>query len=164
MNRVFCICCLLFLIQNGLGQQLDVEVFTWHPNGHSVSGFGDAALVNKRIDIYPNSEENMAGFILHIDREVNNALHVLMLGEDFFIPKGAVAVNTRNYDNTEFVLFDKPFEDATAVFHDCRQQTVTVYGIHEKWLYVEAKDVEGKSIRGWLPPDMHCGNPYTPCG
>jgi hypothetical protein len=31
------------------------------------------------------------------------------------------------------------------------------------WVYVKGENNNGKEVRGWLEPDMQCGNPYTTC-
>lgn len=145
--------------------QIRTEVFTWHADAGPVALYDDTALTDKRIDIYPDINENMAGCIVCIDAELESCLRVAIepLGI-FFVKKGSLAVNTRNYDNDSFFLYEAPDMASRCVFQSTVQQTVIVYGVCNGWLWVEAKDQDRKSIRGWLPPNMQCGNPYTTCG
>ena len=80
--------------------QEKAEVFTWHPDGKSVALYDDASLTKKRIDVYPDVEEGMAGMIFYIDVESDSCLRVIIDPLDYlFIRKGTLAVNTRNYNN-----------------------------------------------------------------
>lgn len=145
--------------------QEKAEVFTWHPDGKPVALYDDASLTKKRIDVYPDVEEGMAGMIFYIDAESDSCLRVITDPFDYlFVRKGTLAVNTRNYNNECFPLYEAPDVMSRLVFQSHVQQAVIVYGICDGWLFVEAKDEFLRPVRGWLPPDMQCGNPYTTCG
>ena len=145
--------------------QEKAEVFTWHPDGKPVALYDDASLTKKRIDVYPDVEEGMAGMIFYIDVESDSCLRVITDPLDYlFVRKGTLAVNTRNYNNECFPLYEAPDVMSRLVFQSHVQQTVIVYGICDGWLFVEAKNEFLRPVRGWLPPDMQCGNPYTTCG
>ena len=47
--------------------QEKAEVFTWHPDGKPFALYDDASLTKKRIDVYPDVEEGMAGMIFYMD-------------------------------------------------------------------------------------------------
>lgn len=142
----------------------NTEVFSWHPDGCVVTLYDDSALTNKRIDLYPDINENMAGCTLLVDQQVNGSLRVYIepLGY-FYAAKGTLAVNTRNYDNNVFYLYASPSTNSKIIMESCKQQTVSVFGVYKGWLYVNAVTEDGQNIKGWLPPDMQCGNPYTTC-
>ena len=124
--------------------QEKAEVFTWHPDGKPVALYDDASLTKKRIDVYPDVEEGMAGMIFYIDVESDSCLRVIIDPLDYlFVRKGTLS---------------------RLVFQSHVQQTVIVYGICDGWLFVEAQDEYQQLVRGWLPPNMQCGNPYTTCG
>ena len=163
MKKIFCMALCLFLFSYGICQDRLTEVFSVHPDGRTVIIYNDANLSSKRMEVYPYAEESMAGVMLYVKGETGNALAVIIGPEILYIRKGTVAVNTRNYDGSELLLYEEPHEDAAVVFHDTREQTVLVYGIHDKWLYVEAINAAGQRFRGWLPPDMQCGSPWTSC-
>ena len=107
----------------------------------------------------------MAGMIFYIDVESDSCLRVIIDPLDYlFVRKGTLAVNTRNYNNKCFPLYEAPDAMSRLVFQSHVQQTVIVYGICDGWLFVEAQDEYQQLVRGWLPPNMQCGNPYTTCG
>ena len=58
--------------------QEKAEVFTWHPDGKPVALYDDASLTKKRIDVYPDVEEGMAGMIFYIDVESDSCLRVII--------------------------------------------------------------------------------------
>lgn len=100
-----------------------------------------------------------------IDVESDSCLRVIIDPLDYlFVRKGTLAVNTRNYNNKCFPLYEAPDAMSRLVFQSHVQQTVIVYGICDGWLFVEAQDEYQQLVRGWLPPNMQCGNPYTTCG
>ena len=106
-----------------------------------------------------------AGMIFYIDVESDSCLRVIIDPLDYlFVRKGTLAVNTRNYNNECFPLYEAPDAMSRLVFQSHVQQTVIVYGICDGWLFVEAQDEYQQLVRGWLPPNMQCGNPYTTCG
>ena len=83
--------------------QEKVEVFTWHPDGKPVALYDDASLTKKRIDVYPDVEEGMAGMIFYIDVESDSCLRVITDPLDYlYVRKGTLAVNTRNYNKRMF--------------------------------------------------------------
>ena len=156
---ISCLFCLTVIF----GQE-KVEVFTWHPDGKPVALYDDASLTKKRIDVYPDVEEGMAGMIFYIDVESDSCLRVITDPLDYlYVRKGTLAVNTRNYNNECFPLYEAPDVMSRPVFQSHVQQTVIVYGICDGWLFVEAQDEYQQPVRGWLPPNMQCGNPYTTC-
>lgn len=155
--------CLLLPIFVCWGQDR-IEVFTWHPDDNSVILYDDVALTNMRIKIYPNYNENMAGCIVYIDGEVDQSLRILInpLGY-YFVQKGTLAVNTRNYNNDFFFLYENPDIKSQPIFQSTKQQTMIIYGVQNGWLLVKAENDANQTVIGWLPPDMQCGNPYTTC-
>ena len=145
-------------------QDVRVEAFTWHSDKDPIALYGDASRTEKRIDIYPNIHEGMAGCIVYIDGELDSCLRVSIEPAGyFFVEKGALAVNTRNYDNDPFVLYEYPDRKASVIVQIRAQQTVRIFGMKNGWLFVEARTDCGSCIRGWLPPELQCGNPYTTC-
>jgi uncharacterized protein YgiM (DUF1202 family) len=44
-----------------------------------------------------------------------------------------------------------------------KEQTVMILDACKDWVYVKGENNNGKEVRGWLEPDMQCGNPYTTC-
>ena len=145
-------------------QNVKVEAFTLHSSKEPVTLYGDASLTEKSIDIYPNVHEGMAGGIVYIDAELDSCLRVVLEPAGwFFVEKGVLAVNTRNYDNTPFFLYEYPAGTAPVVARIQDQQTVRIFGIKNGWLFVEAQADCGSYIQGWLPPELQCGSPYTTC-
>lgn len=140
------------------------QVFTLHPDGAPVTLYEDFDLTNKRMDIYPDPYECNAGFMVYIDGQFKNALCVRIgaMNNTLYIPQGKLGVNTRNYD-LELYLYEQPSRNSSVALKFHEPQTVAIYGIEEGWLYVEALSDDGKPVRGWLPPDRQCGNPYTTC-
>ena len=106
--------------------QEKAEVFTWHPDGKPVALYDDASLTKKRIDVYPDVEEGMAGMIFYIDVESDSCLRVIIDPLDYlFVRKGTLAVNTRNYNNECFPLHEAPDAMSRLVFQSHVQQPVS---------------------------------------
>lgn len=79
-----------------------------------------------------------------------------------WVKKGTLGLVTRNYDNKELNLYDKPNIDSSVASVLKGEQIVKVLDVCNKWAYVETIS-QGDTKRGWLQPDMQCGNPYTTC-
>ena len=79
-----------------------------------------------------------------------------------WVKKGTLGLVTRNYDNQKLNLYDKPSLDSSTSSVLEKEQIVRVLYACNKWAYVETIS-EGDVKRGWLQPDMQCGNPYTTC-
>lgn len=166
MKKVFCTVwfCLFFGIFSAYSQmEYRTEVFTLHPDSTSVTLYEDPDLIKKRIDIYPDPYENNVGVIMEISGQWGDVFRVCM-GTGFWVPIGKVGVITRNYDGALLCLYAKPSRNAPVVLRTHSVQIVPAYGLKDGWLYVEAVDDNGIKARGWLAPDMQCGNPYTTCG
>ena len=162
--KIFLLCLLVPVVVIASEKVKPTEVFTWHPKGNPVTLYKNADLTQKRIDIFPDADENMVGCIIAIDKNIQQGLRVNLEPMGFFfIEPGTVAVNTRNYSNNSFFLYERPEMDAPIVMQSKSQQTVIVFNVDNNWLYVEAINDDGVKRKGWLPPDMQCANPYTTC-
>jgi len=130
---------------------------------------------NEKLDIY---NEPVSGKVLKKidpDEEAGYIVHIIGVENDFFkvsfedlelknvwVKKGTLGLVTRNYDNQKLNLYDKPSIDSSTSSVLEKEQIVRVLDACNKWAYVETIS-EGDVKRGWLQPDMQCGNPYTTC-
>jgi len=139
------------------------QAFTIHENGGPINFYLEHNLQKIRIVVYPYIEESNAGLEVNIVSAMNNALKVAISGEYLFCRKGDLAINTRNYNNSSFILYKAPHKYSMPVGKSYKQQTLRIYDIDNGWLFVEGKDDNGKIIRGWLPPEMQCPSVWTTC-
>lgn len=130
---------------------------------------------NEKLDIYNRPEDNNILKAINSDEEAGYILQITGVENDFFkvsfedldfknvwVRKGTLGLVTRNYDNKNLNLYDKPNLDSSISSVLEKEQIVRVLNVCNKWAYVETIN-EGKTKRGWLQPDMQCGNPYTTC-
>lgn len=136
--------------------------FTIHPNGEPVECYNDEDMRDLRYLIYPLKEENNAGTIVQLCSSDTNHMTILVNNDIVHIHKGRLAVNTRNYNGKVLCLHAQPNYDSQTVYQTTQEHTVTIYAVHEDWLYVCLND-DGKEAYGWLEPDMQCPNPFTTC-
>ena len=80
-----------------------------------------------------------------------------------WVKKGTVGTNTRNHNKQTVYLYRKPDTNSKVVGQFNNVQTVVIWDACQNWAYVEAKDVDGKSIKGWLSPKDQCSSPITTC-
>lgn len=137
--------------------------FTIHKNGEPVKFYLEYDLQKVRIAVYPYTEESNAGIEVNIAGAMNNALIVEISGECLFCKKGDLAINTKNYDNSPFILYKTPHKNSGYVGKSHIQQTLLIYDINNGWLFVEGTDDNGNIIKGWLPPEMQCASVWTTC-
>lgn len=83
--------------------------------------------------------------------------------KDAWVSKGSISVNTRNYDGQKITLYESPAKSSSETGYLTKEQTVRVWDACNNWVYIEGKDEIGNLIKGWLEPEMQCGNPYTTC-
>ena len=150
-------CCVL----NGYGGR--TGAFTIHPDGRPVNFYSDPEMKDIRITVFPYKAEANVGIMVEVVSELENVLVVQMGIETFFCKKGELAVNTRNYTDQRLILYLEPDLCSQSSVISQEQQTVKIYGIHDEWFLVEAKDEQGRLRQGWLPPDKQCWNPWTTC-
>ena len=79
-----------------------------------------------------------------------------------YVKRGAVAVATRNYDKPLY-LYESDSHKSRTIFVSDEPVYATIFGIKGSWFYVVCRGENGKSIRGWLPPEMQCPSFYTTC-
>ena len=139
------------------------QAFTIHEEGIPIKFYLEHDLQKVRIVVYPYIEEHNAGIEVNIVGALNNALKVEISGEYLFCKKGDLAINTRNYDNSPYILYNMPHKNSISVGKSYKQQTLRIYDINNGWLYVKGKDDNGKIIQGWLPPEMQCPSVWTNC-
>jgi hypothetical protein len=125
--------------------------------------------------IYRTASENILKTIKP-DEEAGWMVNVINMQGDYFqiniedlnlnkvwIQKGEVYANTRNYDDSNIELKEKPNEFSTIVFYLHKQQTLKILNGCKDWAFVEGKDKRGNLVRGWVQSNMLCENPYTTC-
>lgn len=145
-----------------------VEVFTYHPMGRPVLLFQDTSCTEIGAALFPLYSEyiectnDMVGYIVHIVADCGCCFRLDSDGMGLFIRKGDVAINTRNYDEKELFLYANPNIDSLCVNMGKGERTLRVWGISDNWIYTEIEE-NGSIIKGWIPPEMICGNPFTPC-
>jgi len=155
----------LLLSCNGVKEKCDyieVESFT-HYNS------------NEKLDIYNEPFNGKLLKKIDPDEEAGYILQIIGVEKDFFkvsfedldlknvwVKKGALGLVTRNYDNQKLNLYGKPNLDSSVSSVLEKEQIVRVLDACNKWAYVETIN-DGEIKRGWLQPDMQCGNPYTTC-
>ena len=148
------------------------EVFTYHKDGRPIILYRDTLLSNPGAVLFPLYEEYrgwdsdvdwMTGFIVHIAYEYESCFSLKDEGWiSLYVNKGDVAINTRNYDGADLVLYEQPFKEAPYIIISKQELTLPVFGIKDGWVKVRYKQYDS-IIEGWLPPEMICGNPFTPC-
>ncbi len=150
----FCIC---------IGCWATTRAFTIHTKGKVVKLYLTSDLRKVRIAVYPYKEEADAGIEVEIIGSVDNALQVKFADELLYCHKGDLAINTRNYDGSEFLLYKFPNRDSEVSGSSFQEQTVIIYNIYNGWLFVKGEDDTGCHIEGWLPPEMQCPSVWTTC-
>lgn len=101
-----------------------------------------------------------AGYIVQIIGVKNNYFKINIgdLGlKNVWVIKGLVSLNTRNYEGQKIGLYQHPDISSDIVDSLVGEQTVKVLNACNRWAYIEGKDKNKKTIRGWLQPDMQCG-------
>ena len=158
--RVICILLLLLVMKpNGYA----IPVFTLHHCGEDVILYVDSNMQEPSVTIHPYKSECNAGIIVDLIQTLPGCL-LVKIGDNFaYCRKGTVAVNTRNYNGEELLLYESPDNNSAIVGKTFVQQTVQVFGIESRWLYVEALNDKGEKMCGWLPPCMQCPSPWTTC-
>lgn len=139
------------------------RAFTMHNKGKIVKLYLLPSLRETRIAVYPYKAEYNAGIEVEIVGVVGNALQIKIGDEILYCHKGNLAVNTRNYDGAEFILYKSPDKDSKVSGRSSREQTVCIYNVSHGWLFVKGEDDRGNPIEGWLPPEMQCSSLWTPC-
>lgn len=82
---------------------------------------------------------------------------------EVWVLKQSLSLNTRNYDGQDIPLYKSPNKHSAEVATLIKEQTVIILDACRDWVYVKGKGRNGKEVKGWLEPDMQCGNPYTTC-
>lgn len=80
-----------------------------------------------------------------------------------WVLKKSLSLNTRNYDGQSIILYQDPTKKSGKVGLLDKEQTVMILDACKDWVYIKGESINGKEVRGWLEPDMQCGNPYTTC-
>lgn len=75
---------------------------------------------------------------------------------------GEVAINTRNYDGLELLLYEYPDKTSRSYSLGSEERTLRIYRRCKEWLLTRLC-IQGRMIEGWLPLELACGNPFTPC-
>ncbi len=144
-----------------------------HCSEANVRGFTHAN--NQLLIIYKNTKGDIvdkigpdeeAGYIVQIVgvRKDHFKIHIVDLEmENLWVEKGTISLNTRNYDIEKIPLYREADKSSDTVGHIVIEQTVKILDVCEEWAYIEGKGKNGEIIKGWLEPDMQCGNPYTTC-
>lgn len=155
---------ILLLLFNVMMLNHGVPVFTLHESGEEVIFYTDCNMTEARFTIHPYKSENNAGVMLELIYSLDDCLCVKIGDETpLYCPKGSLAINTRNYNDTLLVLYQYPDSDSEISGFSSLQQTVRIYGIEGDWLYVKAIDDQNIECYGWIPPEMQCFTPWTSC-
>ena len=74
-----------------------------------------------------------------------------------------LGIYTRNYSE-DLLLYVQPTKNSKVkcVFKEWLSDLWEIKDCSNRWLYI-IKKIHGKTIEGWLPPEMQCDNPYTTC-
>lgn len=139
------------------------RAFTIHPKGKVVKFYLASDLRKVRIAVYPYKDEFNAGIEVKVMGSADNSLRVEVGDELLYCHKGDLAINTRNYDGSEFILYKLPDRDSEVSGFSSREQTLRVYNISGDWLFVKGEDDKGRPIEGWIPPEMQCPSVWTTC-
>ena len=137
--------------------------FTIHTKGKVVKLYLTSDLHKVRIAVYPYKAEANAGIQVEVMGVADTSLRVKVGDELLYCHKGDLAINTRNYDGTEFILYKLPDRDSDVSGSSSREQTLRVYNISGDWLFVKGEDDKGRPIEGWIPPEMQCPSVWTTC-
>tara|TARA_B110001450_G_C17562959_1_gene457554 strand:- start:240 stop:734 length:495 start_codon:yes stop_codon:yes gene_type:complete len=111
------------------------------------------------------SPDEEAGWIAEIKELQGNYFKIDIADleiKEAWVLKESIYVNTRNYDGQIISLYESFDKSSKPVGYLQKEQTVRVLDACGKWVYVEGIGKDGK-IKGWLEPEMQCGNPYTTC-
>lgn len=79
-----------------------------------------------------------------------------------WVKKGTLGLVTRNYDGKKVNLYSESDQSSPVSFSFDDVQVVQLLDVCNGWAYVETFD-NNKSNKGWLEPEMQCGNPMTTC-
>ena len=162
---------LLFVLAQWIGSANGQEVFTYHALGAPVILYRDSELTMPGAVLFPQYEEYlsareypewMVGYIVQIIDEQESCFLLAFGGLFFYIKKGEVAINTRNYDGLDMLLFEHPDKSSRSFSIGTEERTLRIYGRYKGWLLTRLY-IQGRIMEGWLPIEMACGNPFTPC-
>lgn len=109
----------------------------------------------------------ICGSLITILSEANHNTFYVRVGSGAesvygYVKKGTVAVATRNYDKLLYLYKSNSYKSSKQ-FVSYEPVYATIFGIKGSWFYVVCKGENGKTIRGWLPPEMQCPSFYTTC-
>lgn len=150
---------------------IKVRAFTHYNFGIGLINSDDKAYF---LDIYdaPNGKivrrippDEEAGHIVYISGVKDNFFEVdfeELNIKNVWIKKGMLGLITRNYDGRKLNLYKSPKLDSKVSSVLENEHIVKVMNVCNDWAYVETIN-DGKTKKGWLQPDMQCGNPYTTC-
>ncbi|MEM9001141.1 MAG: hypothetical protein AAGB24_12830 [Bacteroidota bacterium] len=79
-----------------------------------------------------------------------------------WVKKGTLGLVTRNYDGQAVKLYSQPSLNSSVSHTFEEVQIVKILEVCNDWAYVETFE-DQKSSKGWLKPEMQCGNPLTTC-
>ena len=163
-NTLFVILC--FMIALPVFSQ-ERQAFTVHPKGEAVRcyEFVENSRSKKiRYKIYPLKEECNAGAIVQCVSSHNDKYLVVVINnEHLYVEKGCIAVNTRNYGGKTLNLYKEPDKASVIIYSTDKEHTAPIFNINGDWLYICLEDDNGKTVYGWIEPEMQCGNPFTTC-
>lgn len=137
----------------------------------SIKGFTDAQM--KRLTLYKNVNGDVLKEIMP-DEETGWMSQIIKSDGDYlqikiqdlnlkgWVKKGSLYLNTRNYDGQDIVLYKRANKSSEINGLLKGEQMVKVIDGCGKWALVEGAGKNGK-IKGWIEPNMQCGNPYTTC-
>lgn len=111
-------------------------------------------------------KDEEAGWIAEVIRVEKNYCEVNFsdLGiRKVWILKNNLYINTRNYNGEKITLYSTPNKKSKIKSILVGEQTVRIIDIKFNWVFIEGKGISNKTVRGWLEPEMQCGNPYTTC-
>jgi hypothetical protein len=110
--------------------------------------------------------DDEAGWIVEIVSSKDDYFNINIKDLDLdnvWVIKSSLSLNTRNYDGQSIMLYQGPTKKSSKAGVLDKEQTVMILDACKDWVYVKGENNNGKEVRGWLEPDMQCGNPYTTC-
>lgn len=167
---------LSFLLLNCGSSQSNCDFIKVRAFTHYKFGIGLTTPNDKEyfLDIYDTPKGKLIRKIPP-DEEAGYIVYILDVKDDFFnvdfeeldiknvwIRKGTLGIVTRNYDSEKLNLYKNPKLESKVSYVLENEQIVKVLNVCNDWAYVETIS-DNKVQKGWLQPDMQCGNPYTTC-
>lgn len=141
-----------------------LEAFTVHKNKVDPVVVFDGINGKVIAKVYPNQVE-ITGHIFRILESKKGwfRINLNLTHVDAWVKAGALAINSKNYDQAALTFFEKPNTKSKAVYRINFESTLLLMDISDEWLKVQFRNKSGKTYIGWINRDMACGNPYTTC-